>query len=175
MNEEYLRHLLWRLGSTSVGSSTARGMGSAGTIPAARKYLQLVDLRRFVVRSEEAFLSELSAATGELKRSLPSDARHWGSSRKFLNIFLRGCLYNRYLCSLHRLERIESWLEVPLDSHVAKGLKQEAGRDALPVWTTVIGLTPQNSDRFQAFASEVAKRDGVLRVHLDLKYWRRNV
>jgi hypothetical protein len=150
-------------------------MGSQGTIPAARSYLQGVGLRRFAKRSEAAFLRELEAATNELRCSLPSDARHWGSSRKFLNIFLRGCLYNQYICNAYELQRIEPWLEVPLDSHVAKGLKRQAGRGALPQWKTVIGLTPAQSAAYQCYASDLAHREGVSRVHLDLKFWRRGV
>ncbi len=174
MNKQYLQLLQKRIGSTSVGPSTARGMGPAGTIQAARKYLQGVDISRFVKRNESAFQSELETATSELKKALPKGAQHWGSARKFLNIFLRNCTYNRYVCEQHRLEKIESWLEVPIDSHVVKGLKKEGRRGDLPRWKTVVGLTPGEHSAYQTFASEVAEREGVLRAHLDVKYWRRD-
>lgn len=48
MNKNYLQLLQKRVGGTSVGASTARGMGPAGTIQAARKYLQGVNISRFV-------------------------------------------------------------------------------------------------------------------------------
>ena len=130
-------------------------------------------LERFRKESEAAFLRELEIATSQLKDALPEGARKWGSARKFLNIFLRGCSYNKYLCSHYRLHVLEPWLEVPLDSHVAKGLKRIAGRGNLPHWPGVIHLTPQDSGLFQCFASKAAKNDGVNRVDLDVKFWRR--
>jgi len=174
MNKAYLELLQKRIGSTSVGASTARGMGPPGTIQEARRFLQSLDLNRFVKRNESDFKVVLDDVTLELKRALPKSARNWGSARKFLNIFLRSCVYNKYLCQAYRLKKIEPWLEVPIDSHVAKGLKGEGARGQLPRWKTVIGLTREENAAYQEFATYVAANDGVLRVHLDLKYWRRN-
>lgn len=174
MNKTYLTLLHERIASTSIGASTARGMGPKGTVQAARLFLQKIEINRFMVRSQRAFAMELDAATEELRKSLPPKARKWGSARKFLNIFLRNCAYNQYLRVQWRLERIEPWLEVPLDSHVAGGLHRETGSENLPKWSTVISLKPALSANFQKFASDVAARDGVLRVHLDVKYWRQN-
>lgn len=172
-NIDYLQYLRERQASTSIGASTARGMGPKGTIHAARVFLGKLQLERFHKKSEVEFLTELDQVTNELKASLPKGARKWGSARKFINIFLRGCTYNKYLCTHHKLHLIESWLEVPLDSHVAKKLKNIAGRGQLPRWLGVIHLMPQDSAEFQTFASEVARTDGVNRVDLDVKFWRR--
>lgn len=148
-------------------------MGPKGTIQAARVYLMTVKLSRFLKTSEAAFLRELNLATDELSASLPKAARKWGSARKFLNIFLRGCTYNKFLCSHFNLQSIEPWLEVPLDSHVVKGLKGIAAPRYLPRWKGVIHLTPEISEIYQTFASSVARMDGVNRVDLDIKFWRR--
>ena len=172
MNERYIALLQRRIGTTSVGPSTARGMGPPGTIQAARAYLQTLDLRAFQVRSERTFVRELDRATEELRRSLPARARNWGSARKFLNIFLRGCFYNRYLCRQYTLQTLEPWLELPLDSHTAKGLRNKAARRELPRWKSVISLTAEHSAALQAFAASVGKSEGVSRVHLDLLFWR---
>lgn len=99
--------------------------------------------------------------------------KHWGAARKFLNIFLRNVVYNRYLCDEFGLEQIVPWLEIPLDSHVASGLRAERGGTRLPRWKTVIGLKPEVSRLYQDFAADVAARKGCERVHLDLLYWRR--
>ena len=147
-------------------------MGPRGTVQAAREYLQSVDLRRFRVRSERAFQRELDKATDELRQSLPRKARHFGSSRKFLTIFLRGCFYNRYLCENYKLQVLEPWLEVPLDSQVGKGLRKCAPNGNVPRWKTVVGLTPQQNTTFQSCAAALAASEGVSRVHLDLKFWR---
>jgi len=172
MKAKYREYLQRRIGSTSVGASTARGMGPKGTVQAAREYLQTVDLRRFRVQSERAFQRQLDKTTEELRQSLPKKARHWGSSRKFLNIFLRGCFYNRYLCEHYKLHLLEPWFEVPLDSQVGKGLRNCSSNQDVPRWKSVVGLTPEQNSVFQSCASRLAISEGVCRVHLDLKFWR---
>jgi hypothetical protein len=172
MTPQYITYLRERQASTSVGPSTARGMGPPGTIKAAREFLKDVDLQRFKTNSAAAFGKELDRATEELARALPKDARRWGSARKFLNIFLRGCCYNKYLCSHYKLSSLEEWLEIPLDSHVARGLKRDSV-SSLPRWPGVIHLTPDISKLYQAAATEVARKDRVHPVHLDIRYWRR--
>jgi len=147
-------------------------MGPKGTIAAARLYLDGYDLNRIKVRTEKTFQSKLEEATDELKKSLPNEARHWGSARKFFNIFLRDALYNRYTCEKYGLFGLEPWLEVPLDSHVAKGLLFEPEGKNLPGWKTVIGLTQDVSLAYQLVARDVATREKTERVHLDLLYWR---
>ena len=156
-----------------IGPSTARGMGPAGTIQAARGFLAEVKLSRFEVTSEKAFIEELDKCTEELRRAMPPGARQWGSARKFLNIFLRGCVYNRHMCNHFKIAAVERWLEVPLDSHVAEGLRTRDGRMDLPKWRTVVGLSPEVSQIYQQAAAEIAAAQGVHRIHLDLRYWRR--
>jgi hypothetical protein len=173
MNPEYIVYLRERQASTSVGASTARGMGPGGTISAARDFLKAIDLERFKADSLTEFERELDAVTVELQKSLPMKAQKWGSARKFLNIFLRGCCYNKYLCDHYGLQRLESWLEVPLDSYTANGLKKIAGRRKLPRWKGVIHLTPGDSSEIQEFAWLPAGLDGVNRVDLDVRFWRR--
>jgi hypothetical protein len=173
MNKELLDLLHRRIAGTSVGASTARGMSPRGTIAAARNYLAGLDLSRFSVQSEKEFRGLLNRATRAYVKKLPVGAQCWGPARKFLNIFLRGVVYNKYLCAAYELGQIEPWLEVPLDSHVAKGLKGEDGGNKLPRWQTVVGLDADTRRRYQLFASQVAAKRGVCRIHLDLLYWRR--
>ena len=173
MNDEFIQLLQKRQARTSVGPSTARGMGPAGTILAARNFLQRIDLKRFArLDNKIAYEMMHDQLTKNLMASLPKGGQYWGSARKFLNIFLRGVLYNRYLCERYDFFRFEPWLEVPLDSHVAKGLCLENGAENLPRWRSVIRLIPQENQAYQDFAEEIAKNKGVHRVHLDLLYWR---
>lgn len=172
-NIEYLKYLREREASISIGASTARNMGPTGTIEIARKYLSELDLNRFLTSTPDKFNNELNSATKEMMRKLPRGFRYWGSSRKFINIFLRGCCYNKYLCTHHNLRKIEPWLELPLDSHTVKGLKTDTKRGQLPRWLGVIHLTPDDSEKYQSYASKLAKNDGVKRVDLDIKFWRR--
>jgi len=149
-------------------------MGPKGTIPAAREYLASLDLTKFRGASEKEFRSALNRATNRFRDQLPRGAKHWGAARKFLNIFLRNVVYNRYLCKYYGLSHLEPWLELPLDSHVAKGLRDEEGGCSLPKWKTVIGLDRETNKRFQDFAILVAKKKKTCRVHLDVIYWRRD-
>lgn len=172
MNKKYLDLLHRRIANTSVGPSTARGMGPKGTIKSARDFLCRLSLHRLKVKNQSAFRGVLDQMTKELQTTLPLDAQHWGSARKFLNIFIRNVFYNKYLCEHCDIGHLESWLEVPLDSHVAKGLKGELGGKNLPRWRTVIGLQPKVNKIYQDFALKVAVGKGTYRVHLDLLYWR---
>jgi len=166
-----------REASISVGASTARGMPK-GTVRAAGNFLRSLDLRLFATRVEDTFLRRLDATTEELANALPrrKRQRNWGGARKFLNIYLRGCLYNRYLCDHYRLAIIDPFLEVPLDKSVAIGLRRKAEKNGeqLPRWPGVIHLRAKCSQAYQAFARRAAQSEHYARVHLDLKYWRRD-
>lgn len=172
MNTKYLHLLQKNIANGSVVASTARGMGPKGTVEAARAHFREFDLASMRAESERDYRERLERATRGVMAALPDDARHWGSARKFLNIFLRSSFYNRYLCDAFELAGIEPWMEVPLDSHVGTGLRLQPGGDALPPWKTVIGLTPNTSRKYQDFALAVAKRQKTHRVHLDLLFFR---
>jgi hypothetical protein len=171
MDTYSLKLMQKRVARTAIGASTARRMGPKGTVGAARGFLEALDLGAFSVQSEAQFSTILDDETDTFVAAMPGEARHWGSCRKFLNIFLRDAIYNRFLSSHYKLQRVENWLEVPLDSHIAKGLRSEPGGHDLPRWKTVIGLCAEDSQRFQAFASKVARQKELARVHLDLYYW----
>ena len=171
--KEFVKLLHWRVARTSVGASTARGMPKK-TVEKARKYLESLSLEKFGrCHTVASFHSLLGKTTVGLQRKLPNHS--WGAARKFLNIFLRGIVYHRFLCKGYRLHHIEPWLEVPLDSYVAKGLKkdQKLLDKSGPVlkWSGVTDLEELVSQDYQNVATEVAKHVGIHRIHLDLKYW----
>lgn len=178
MNGEFLEKMQNRIASTAVGPSTARGMRPKGTIKSAREFLRSISLATIAhTKIENQFRVVLVETTEAFIKAMPSGGGHWGSCRKFLNIFLRGATYNHFLRQHYRLENIELWLEVPLDSHVATGLREDAekiGEDC-PTWKTVKGLDPKTSDQFQNVATAIARTLGVARIHLDLRYWRRPI
>jgi hypothetical protein len=171
MNEQYRRKLKDRLASTAIGPSTARKMGPSGTIDRARAFLKSMDLAKLVTPDCDAFRQELDRVTKEYVSVIPLA---WGSARKFLNIFLRDCLYNRWVCEDYKLRDIESWLEVPLDSHVSSELSERDTEKVLPRWRGVTKLELAQSEIYQRFAAQVAEAEGVARVHLDIKFWRAN-
>jgi hypothetical protein len=172
MTPQLLELLQRRLAETAIGASTLRNQGNSGVVARARRHLGTVDLRRFAVKRDTSFHAALNDQTEALRRAFPSRAKHWGTARKALNIFLRDALYNRYLSQHYGLEALESWLEVPLDRDVADGIAQSyIGR--LPRWPGVKHLRPPASSVFQQAAQQIATAAGIARVHLDIYWWRK--
>jgi hypothetical protein len=167
MDQELIGWMQKRAANGAVGPSTIRGMAPAGTATTIRDYLRSVNIESFRAKSEGKFVKKLDAITEGLLAILPADAKHWGMARKCVNIFLRNCLYNRYLCSYYKLECMEEWLEIPLDSHVGKGLIRYVQNSELPTWGKVISLSREHSDQYQQAALSLAKEKGVARIHLD--------
>ena len=57
---------------------------------------------------------------------------------------------------------------------LANNLKKKYDTEGeLPRWPGVKYLTPEVSEVYQAFASKVARREGLKRVHLDAYLWAR--
>ena len=173
MEERLIQLHQARLAQLAIGASTARGQGAAGVVSASRSWLATCDLRRFLAEGVESFPRALDRATEAMRVALPAGAQNWGAARKFLNIFLRDSLYNRYTCRHFELEVLEPQLEIPLDAHAARGLSSEPEGSYLPRWQTIKHLKSEVSAQYQEVASKVAVRCGHARVHLDLVYWRR--
>jgi hypothetical protein len=173
MTEQYIKWLHYRIAGLAIGRSTLRNQGAPGVIAGARRFLRTVKLEKFCVGTSNDFKKVLDNQTEELRKQLPRGTQNWGTARKELNIFLRDILYNRHLCKHYRISHIEKWLEVPLDSYVVKGLTKDNPRtDRLPRWSSIKRLTPETSEAYQKVAQIVAKKEGVVPVHLDIKYWR---
>ena len=130
-----------------------------------------MSLARVPKSSEKRYQHWLDRQTELFLDSLPIKNRPWGAARKAINLFLRDALYNQYLSEQFKLQSIESWLEVPLDSAVAKGLSLNSNRGELPLWPGLKNLEANVSEVFQAFASKQAHLKGIARVHLDMYLW----
>lgn len=168
----FLRTIHNRTAEAAVGPSALRNQGASGVIRVAREYFKRMDLRKFSVSNERDFVRKLDTACDELRKKFPKGARNWGAARKALNLFLRDALYNTFLCKHYHLEKIEPWLEIPLDQYVAAGIHEDYYGDDLPKWDGIKHLTPENSMAFQRAAKFVAQGKGIARIHLDLLYWR---
>jgi hypothetical protein len=173
-----------------MGTSVARKMGER-TVEISREFLlnPKNTSRLFRAKDNFEFIRVLNSVTIKLQNCLHTNAgisqkevpdRYWGSARKFLNIFLRDCLYNYLLRESYKLSRWEPWLEVPLDKQVAIGLRNEFERIfnvdvrldlGLPRWHTIIDLSQTDSEIYQNMAYEIAERKHTYPVHLDLIYW----
>ncbi len=179
-HSEFLRLMHRRIASGAVTPSAARRMGPKGTITAARKFLsQKVDLRG-VGRSGKNYPLLLDQLTLRFVLALPKGARHWGTARKLLNIFLRDATYNVYLREAFGLSRIERFLEVPLDSHVAKEIFEQIKSlglrlpdHKLPRWKTVISVDADVNRAYQSAVRYVAEAERYDAVHFDVVAWRK--
>jgi len=156
---------------TAIGPSSLMNQGASGVINAAQEFLALLDLSVFSTGVKLYFRSQLDTATDSLLLALPKNAQNWGTARKAVNLFLRDALYNHYLATKYNLHRIENWLEIPLDSAVARGLKKLGNRAELPVWPGLKKLSSEISAQFQSFAQDIAKERSLARVHLDIYLW----
>jgi len=159
----------------SITQPTVRGQGK-GVLAASHRFLA-VDFKLVGMRAttERSYIMRLDRATEALQRALGRTSGSFGLARKLLNIYIRDCFYSRMLCSQYRLESIGPFLEVPLDSFVARGLIVEAEKLGqfcrLPTWRTIKGLEREESDRFQSFARELASKRNHDRIHLDVTLW----
>lgn len=171
-NKDYIG----RIAETSIGISTLRGHPSK-TISTTRAYLKKLDLEDFQCATLKDFNGVLNKHTIRLSkriRKLDHNSAYWGSARKALNLFLGNAAYHAILRKEYRLDRIEKYLEVPLDKQVANGLitLAEERNEILPKWKTIKGLLPEESNLYQSFANSYAKELGCTRILLDLLLWR---
>jgi hypothetical protein len=104
-------------------------------------------------------------------QALPKGAQHWGAARKFLNIFMRDAAYNVFLRDAFQLNQVEDRLEVPVDSQVAKELKNRLPE--LPRWRTVISLDASMNKKYQDAVKRIAKQEELAPVHFDVIAWRK--
>lgn len=173
MYDKTINLLVDKIAESSIGRSTLRGQGAPGVNLAARNFLKKIKLNDFsLAKTQSDFKINLDAYTKKLQRKFPENARNWGAARKAINLFLRSIVYNRHTCKFFKLSHIEKWLEVPLDSYVAKGLRlTNAGRE-LPRWKSIKSLEPDVSSEYQNVAKRVAKQLDIKRIHLDIYLWR---
>jgi len=171
-NPRLLKKLQWRIAVLAIGPSTLRNQGASGVNEVARSFLAGLKIRRFASSNEAAFRRKLDTATEAGQVSFPAGAQHWGTARKAINVFLRDCLYSADLSSAYNIARIRPWLELPLDSFAARGLRNDGAR--LPRWRGVKHLDDSTNLEYQAAARSIAQKlpGNVCRVDLDLCYWR---
>lgn len=156
----------------SISGSTLRNQGAKGVAEAAREFLFKLDLSLLKTILPSGYPDILNEWTLDLVKKLPDGARHWGTARKAINVFMVQCFLNKYLAKEFDLDKFEDVLETPLDSYAAGTLRRLAGRGRLPRWKNIIGLKKEDSDKYQEFASQVATENKLSRACLDIILWR---
>ena len=171
--KDFVKTLQRKVAFTAIGPSALRGQGK-GVLRTSQDFLAHMSLERIPKSSAKRYQLWLDNQTEALLNILPIKNRPWGAARKAINLFLRDALYNQYLNKKFQLQKLESWLEIPLDSAVAKGLNSFSYRGELPRWPGLKNLKPNISESFQVFASKQAMIKGIARVHLDMYLWLNN-
>lgn len=158
----------------AISISALRNQG-IGSIQKARAFCGGLSLIKYgQAKNRKDYIKLLDDDTVKLAKLINPKKKPWGTARKALNLFMRDCLYNRYLSEHFHLTKLEDFLEIPLDSAVSKGLRNKAGRGYLPKWPGLIGLKKPASEVYQKFAQEIADKRKISRVHLDLELWLEN-
>lgn len=182
--KDFLGQVNKRLAQIAVGASALRNQGAGGVIKATRGYLEtgiLLDHFFDALTDEKKMNAYLDTNTINLVNRFPDEAKSWGAARKALNLFFREVVYNKFMADHYNLptdfieyNKTIQFLEVPLDSDVATGLYKASGKK-LSKWKAIKELNPTVSKEYQDKATEIAKIKGIVRVHLDLEYWRKSV
>ena len=180
-DKNFIRSLQRHCAQVSITTSAVRNQGAKGLIAIARNYAEAdIKLSEFfrALRNERTYRRFLDHHTNALVGRFPPDARSWGAARKALNLFFRELVYNAVLAEHFGLPREFSKynaaiqpLEIPLDKEVGTHLYRAPGMK-LKRWTTIKSLTPERSDAYQRKASIIAQQKNLVRIHLDLDYWR---
>lgn len=166
-----------RIANVSISSSAMRNQGEPGLIPAIREFLcEQVEMEQFFQAiSDKSYPKYLNKTCNKLTKKIEAKNASWGTARKALNLFFRDAVDSHSLLNLLSINRISkdemNQLEIPLDSHVAKGLK-EYKSSKLPKWKSIRALTVEDNNTFQLDALKIADGLGITRVELDLLLWR---
>jgi len=120
INTDFIRRLHGRVAGLAIGPSTFHC--TPNIVKPARGALAEIDLRSLAKADPISFDELLEERTQALQAQLSnlSDGSSWGRERKALNISLRDVVYNVDLRDSYNLAKIRPWLEIPLDSQVAK-------------------------------------------------------
>lgn len=168
--KEFVNLVQQKVAVSSVGPSALRGQG-AGVLRATQEVLKKINLLKIPNKNQKQFVKWLDIKTNFIIDSLPIENKPWGAARKALNLFLRDVFYNRYLFEISGIKNVETWLEIPLDSAVARGLRKNDTSANLPRWPGLKYLCKDVSDKFQEVALTISESKGISRVHLDMIFW----
>ena len=169
---DFLSNMQTYVANIAISGSTLRNQGAQGVVAAARKFLGDLALRELVCTEPPQYACLLTKWTTEMRSRLPVNARHWGTARKAINVFMVQTFLNKYLCREFELHRFGDVLETPLDSKAASELRKKVPEPNLPNWNSIKALTEEDSTLYQQAATTLAQRWHIPRACLDTVLWR---
>ena len=169
---KYLAKAMQRfIAETCIGAPALRNQGAPGLVGAARKFFKKMKLAS-IPKDAGPFAAWLDEQTIVLLDHFPPAARHFGTARKALNLFLRSATYNIVLNREYGLDALLPLLEVPLDSYVARHLRHCV--PSLPRrWAGLKRLDAATHRQYQKAAAFIAEWDGGYRVDADVFFFRK--
>jgi len=171
---EWIEFVSGHLAMSSVGSSTLRSQVNAGGAEAARNFLKngisLTNLENINERDFSKFLNKKTQALSKYLLRPDNGQPNFGAARKVINIFLRHCAMNKDLHREFKLDTVEQFFEVPLDSYVVAGIDANNGSNFSRGFT-IRNLTPKLNSDIQSAAMEIARRRKLHRYELDVLFW----
>jgi hypothetical protein len=156
--QEFLSLMQRYEANIAIGGSTLRNQGAEDVIEVARNFLARLDLSKLQTIQPSTYPDILNEWTCTLKEELPDGAKNWGTARKAINVFMVQVFLNKYLAEEYGMEKLKDVLETPLDKDAAGNLRKIAGRGKLPRWEGIKWLRPEDSNCYQEFAVEVARK-----------------
>ena len=86
-----------------------------------------------------------------------------------MNLILRDILYNQYLCKHFSFNKIAPWLELPVDSLVAKALIK-SGNTPHAKWKSIKSLKEKQNRIYQDAAISISRNKNMNPIHLDIYF-----
>lgn len=171
---EWIECLRKHFAVSCIGNSTLRSQVKSGGNDIARQFLMdnfpLDPLKNM---NEVEFQTMLDQKTVLLSQKLikpNSKEGNWGAARKVINIYLRLCSMNKDVNNYHKLDKIEDYLEIPLDSHVVKEI-DKLSKTTHSKNFKIITLENSESVELQKLAKTNATQKALKRYELDILFW----
>lgn len=179
---DFIKQIKVFVAKTSLPPSSTRNIVGKGGLQQIREWLVAhIDLSKASTYSnKEAFEIYLDRNTNKLaayirdktKDDKNKNSTYWGPARKYINIYLRSCTYNYFLRQHFCLDKIDTLLELPIDSKVANELRKKFNQKAQKLDKFVLTtLLKTEHSLYQQWASADAKEQRINPVDLDVFYW----
>jgi len=162
------------LAIASVGNTTLMMQSGKGRVSRSQQFLiTKMQLDHISDLDESEFKEYLNKKTNALSKQLlrPDNLQpNWGAARKVINIYLRQCSMNKDLNKYFSLNKVEPFLEVPLDNHVVKKI-DEKSKTKYSKTFRIKTLKKTENGKIQTLASNLASNESLHRYELDVLYW----
>ena len=162
------------LAIASVGSTTLMMQAGKGRVSRAQLFLiKKMPLNNISNLSASEFNKYLNSKTIALSKLLLRPDNHqpnWGAARKVLNIYFRLCSMNKDLNTHFHLNKIEPYLEVPLDNHIVEKISSESKIKYSKTFKIKTLIKSENK-KYQDLAAILASSTRLHRYELDILYW----